>query len=100
MVPDNIQIVERYFKAVDSLIEKGVYDTYYEFALINNFDRSQLMKCKQDFKSRRFELAWITPLISEHGLNPIWLFTGRGIQFINTMKYATSKAFKDNRVSV
>ncbi|MDP3452886.1 MAG: hypothetical protein Q8R90_08015 [Bacteroidales bacterium] len=75
---ESTRIIERFYEAVDKIIELGKIkgkSTYCEYYGIN----------RRNFYSQRktptrgwFQVSWMVPLVRYYGINPRWLLTGFG----------------------
>lgn len=80
------EIIGRYFKAVQKLIDTGRYKTLYDFAYAYDIDRSTIYNSMKNHGSNRFQIEWIALLAERDEISLKWLFLNEG-----PMKKAPSK---------
>jgi hypothetical protein len=72
------QIIERFFRALDSLIESKRIRGISTFCRYHGINRGNLLKQRDDLDRALFKVSWLTPLVRYYGINPRWLLTGFG----------------------
>lgn len=81
MYPTEENIRSRFFQVLDLLKERKVIRGLGTFCRTYNLDRTRLSKIKnrtQGYKT--IEVVWIAYL-SEYGVSPDWIITGKGKMF-------------------
>lgn len=86
MQEDNHKIIGRFFKALDVLITRKHIRGYATFAKLYGADvRNFLRLAKVDedgMGKAKFHVAFLTYLVKDFGVNPVWLLTGKGKMFL------------------
>lgn len=80
---DSQQIVKRFFIALSFLKEAKVIRGRQTFTRMHDINRWNMNTCEKNPKSDMFQMAWLTYLIKDFGINGNWLLTGDGDMFIN-----------------
>lgn len=75
----SIEIVERFFIALDALIEMGTINSEHSFCIENDLNRRNFKRLREE-PYRKFNL-WMFALIIEHGVSGDWILTGKGKMF-------------------
>lgn len=76
--PQSQEIVERFFKALQFLIDDGRIKSRNSFCTEYGFVQSHLWRQEADPSRKIFEMAWMTPLVTEYDISARWLMTGEG----------------------
>lgn len=83
---ETIAVMERFFKALDAVIElkviRGIQTYCNEFGI----DKRHLYAQKKDLNKGFFEVYWILPMIQKFGVSSDWLLFGKGSMFKKTRK--------------
>ena len=76
--PDSIIVVDRFFEALDVLHASGKISGPSAFFLDRNINRRNVYKLSNDRTSNIFQVAWLSYLVTDYGVNARWLLTGAG----------------------
>lgn len=78
------QIITRFFQAIDILKNAGHIRGMATFANRYDINRRNLWHLKNDQSRNIFQPAWLTYLVNDYNISPMWLLTGTGSIFITT----------------
>lgn len=73
------EIENRFFKAVDTVIEMGLIRGVNTFTSEHNIDRRNFMAAKK--AQRGIRLSWIYFLVTDFNISSEWIITGNGSMF-------------------
>lgn len=76
--PESIQIIDRFYQSVNMLIAQGALKSKRAFAVNHNIERTSFSRCETEQESDRFQLIWITYLVTEYPISLEWIMTGKG----------------------
>lgn len=79
--PDSILIINRMYKALDAVIQKGKIRGVATFTKAHKINRWNFGTVRQNPQSDMFQVAWLNYLILDHGVSAHWLLTGFGDMF-------------------
>lgn len=79
--PESIKIIDRFYQAINMLIENGSLKSKRSFALAHGIEYTSFSRCENEQESDRFQLVWITYLVKEFPINVEWIMTGEGGMF-------------------
>lgn len=80
---ESIKVNERFFEAIDRLIEKGDLRGHKTFATIYGLNWGNFFRLKRE-PQREFQLCYLSYLVNDFDVNAEWLLTGRGSMFGST----------------
>jgi len=75
---ESIKIIERFFEALDHIIERGEIRGVKTYCDFYNIDRWNLNKQRKNPERGWFEVRWLAPLVRYYHISPRWLLTGQG----------------------
>lgn len=75
---DSQKIVVRFFEALKRLKRDGRIRGKQTFTRKNNINRWNMNTLEKNPSSGIFQPAWLTYLVQQHGVSPLWLLTGEG----------------------
>lgn len=76
--PDSQKIVDRFFEALRTLKAQRVIRGVKTFTDLHGINRRNLSQLDKDRSRDIFQPAWLTYLVEDYGVSPLWLLTGRG----------------------
>lgn len=76
--PESIQIIDRFYKAINMLIDNGALKSKREFALTYKIEYTSFSRCEHEQESDRFQLSWISYLVTNYPVSLEWIMTGKG----------------------
>lgn len=76
--PDSTLIVDRFFEALEQLKATKKIQGMATFCRKYGIDRQNFHKLRNDHTSQIFQPSWLTYLVRDFGINPVWLLTGEG----------------------
>lgn len=74
----NLAIKERFFVALNSLMELGVLRGRQTYSRVAGIDKRNLYVQEQELSRSIMQLYWLVPLVTDYGINAKWLLTGIG----------------------
>jgi hypothetical protein len=78
---NTVAIVERFFKAIRTLIDGGVLRGLQTFTRRYNLNRRNIQRLEREPYSGIFHAGWLTYLVEDYKISSLWLLTGRGAVF-------------------
>lgn len=75
---DSQQIVHRFFEALYYLIDQKVIRGKQTFTKRYGINRWNMNTLEKEPERDMFQPAWLTYLVRDYGVNPVWLLTGEG----------------------
>ena len=78
---DSILVIDRMYKALDAIIQKGDIRGVATFTKKHNINRWNFLTVRGRPESDMFQPAWLTYLVRDHGVSAKWLLTGYGDMF-------------------
>lgn len=94
---DSQLIVGRFFEALYFLIEHRAIRGKQTFTRRYGINRWNMQTLEHDHKRDIFQPAWLTYLVEDYGISPLWLLTGKGEIIEDQKRLAllrTNKQFK------
>jgi hypothetical protein len=79
--PESIEIIRRFYEAIDWLIANKVIRGKQTFTNRYNINRWNFNTVRQKPESDMFQLVWISHLIKDFGVSAEWIMTGKGCMF-------------------
>lgn len=79
--PDTKAIMERYFSALDAVLQNNLVKNLTTYCDEHKVDRRHLYAQRKDPDRGFFEVGWLVPLINNYGVSSSWLLTGKGVMF-------------------
>ena len=76
----NKEVIDRFFLAVDMLIEREVIQGLVGFTDDHGLLRSNMIRARND-PTKRFDLYYLWILVNKYDVSADWLFTGKGDVF-------------------
>lgn len=91
-IQDNtVAIVERFFRAIRTLIDGGVLRGLQTFTRRYNLNRRNVQRLEREPYSGIFHAGWLAYLVEDYKVSPLWLITGRGGIFADGWDMETIK---------
>lgn len=75
------QINDRYFQALDTVINLGLIRGIQTFTNEHNIDRRNFLSAKKESSTRQIRLDWIYYLVNDFNVSAEWIITGKGSMF-------------------
>lgn len=75
---DSLDIQERFFSALDFLVNEGKMKNVYTFCRIAGIDARNFIAQKTNNTRGFFQVGWLVPLVNYYYISPRWLLTGKG----------------------
>lgn len=75
----SIDVVGRFFEALDALIEMKKINSEHSFCVDNDINRRNFKRLREE-PHRKFNL-WMFALVIEYGVSGDWMLTGKGKMF-------------------
>ncbi len=79
---DSQEVVARFFVALDNLKAMRSIRGIATFTKAYGINRWNLYRLRGDMSRDGFQTAWLTYLVRDFGVSPMWLLTGEGDMFI------------------
>lgn len=79
--PVTKQIMERFFAALDAIIESKKIRGVNTYCRLYDIDRRNLIAQRKDLERGWFQVSWLYPMVREYGISARWLLTGFGKMF-------------------
>ena len=79
--PDSILVINRMYKALDAVIQKGEIRGVATFTNQHDINRRNFCTVRKRPESDMFQVAWLTYLVRDFGVSAHWLLTGFGDMF-------------------
>lgn len=79
--PESTLIVDRFFQAIETLIENRTIKGKQPFCLKYNINRRNLWQLDKDRTKNIFQVSWLGILVCDFNVSSEWLLTGRGDMF-------------------
>lgn len=76
--PESQLIVSRFFEALSLLKDMKLIRGEQTFANRYDINRRNLWLLKQDFSRDIFQPCWLSYLVRDYGVSPVWLLLGTG----------------------
>ncbi len=83
---ETIAIIERFFTALDALIETKAIRGLNTYCNKYSIDSRHIYAQRKDLNKGFFEVYWILPMISDFNVSSNWLLFGKGPMFKPTTK--------------
>lgn len=96
---DSQKIVGRFFEALHTLIAAKVIRGKQTFTRQYGINRWNLNTLEGDHSRDIFQPAWLTYLVQDFGISPMWLLTGVGGMFTKTEIKKTATPSKRKRAA-
>lgn len=78
---DTLDVMERFFVALEACKKDKVINTVAEYCETNNIESAALYRQRKHREKGLFEIGWAVPLIRTCGVSARWLLTGVGSMF-------------------
>ncbi|MCQ2299675.1 MAG: helix-turn-helix domain containing protein [Bacteroidales bacterium] len=78
---ETLDVMDRFFQAVEALIERGDIRGIQTYCRLHDIDKRHFYAQRDDLGRGLFEIAWLLPLVSDHGVSMNWLMFGKGAMF-------------------
>lgn len=75
------QIMERFYIALDAIIESKKIRGVNTYCRLYEIDRRNFIAQRKDLDRGWFQVSWLQPMVREYGVNAEWLITGLGRMF-------------------
>lgn len=79
--PVTKQIMERFYAALDAIIECKKIRGVNTYCRLHDIDRRNLIAQRKDLERGWFQVSWLYPMVREYGISAKWLLTGFGKMF-------------------
>ena len=79
--PVTKQIMERFYAALDAIIESKKSRGVNTYCRLYDIDRRNLIAQRKDLERGWFQVSWLYPMVREYGISARWLLTGFGKMF-------------------
>ncbi len=79
---DTIAIMERFYLAFQTSLDKGLIKNTTAFCTDFNIDKRHFYTQRKDLGRGYFEVSWMLPLIRNYGVSANWLLTGNGTMYL------------------
>lgn len=79
--PEGVAITERFFKAIELLINAGHFRGLQTFTSLYGINRRNLMHIKGSPTNTVLKPETLVLLVRHHNVSPLWLLTGEGAVF-------------------
>lgn len=79
--PVTKQIMERFYLAMDAIIECKKIRGVNTYCRLYDIDRRNLQAQRKDLERGWFQVSWLQPMVREYGVSAKWLLTGFGKMF-------------------
>lgn len=79
--PDTQRIIERFYIALDAIIELKRIRGISTYCRLYEIDRRNLYAQRKDLDRGWFQTSWLVPMVREYGISAKWLLTGFGKMF-------------------
>ena len=80
---DSIKIVTRFFAVLDLLKQKKEIRGINTFTERYGINRRNMLKLVKEPERDIFQPAWLSYLVADYNVSPMWLLTGEGAIFTN-----------------
>ncbi len=81
--PESVQIINRFYKAIDTLVATKVIRGKQTFTNKYDIDRRRFVAVSRKPESDAFQLIWITYIVKDFGVSAQWVMTGNGEMFVS-----------------
>ena len=75
------QIMERFYSALDAIIESKKIRGVNTYCRLYEIDRRNFIAQRKDLDRGWFQVSWLQPMVREYGVSAKWLLTGIGKMF-------------------
>ncbi len=75
------QIMERFYSALDAIIESKKIRGVNTYCRLYEIDRRNFIAQRKDLDRGWFQVSWLQPMVREYGVSARWLLTGFGRMF-------------------
>jgi hypothetical protein len=75
------ETIKRFFQALAVLKERKIIRGKQTFTKRYNINRWNMLTQEKDPSRDIFQVAWLTYLVRDYGISPLWLLTGEGDVF-------------------
>lgn len=75
------QIMERFYSALDAIIESKKIRGVNTYCRLYDIDRRNFIAQRKDLDRGWFQVSWLQPMVREYGVSAKWLLTGFGRMF-------------------
>lgn len=79
--PTSKQIMERFYIALDAIIESKKIRGVNTYCRLYEIDRRNFIAQRKDLDRGWFQVSWLQPMVREYGVSARWLLTGFGRMF-------------------
>lgn len=80
---ESILIQERFYKALDKLIQLNALRGVKTFTDRYNINRWNFITQRNDPARNQFQMSWIKHIHKDFGINSSWIITGEGNMFLD-----------------
>lgn len=75
---DSKKVIKRFFEALYYLKDMKIIRGKQTFTREFDINRWNMNTLEKDMSRDIFQVSWLTYLVQEYGVSPMWLLTGRG----------------------
>lgn len=75
------QIMERFYSALDAIIESRKIRGVNTYCRLYEIDRRNFIAQRKNLDRGWFQVSWLQPMVKEYGVSARWLLTGFGRMF-------------------
>lgn len=93
--PEGIAITERFFKAIEILIEARHFRGLQTFTSLYGINRRNLMHLKESPANTVLKPETLVLLVKHHNVSPMWLLTGEGAVFQDGTSIPPKRVWKN-----
>lgn len=93
---ENVTIVNRFFKALQTLKGKGVIRGVQTFTSRYGINRRNLYTLEREPERGMFQVGWLAYLVRDYMVSPLWLLTGEGAFFLPGWDAEKAKKMQTN----
>ena len=76
------QVIERFFSALDALIERNELDSIQSYCTAEGMDSRHVYSLRTKHSAHLLHFDCLVPLIMNYGISALWLTTGVGDMFM------------------
>lgn len=81
--PESIKIIERFFQALETLIDTNVIRGIQTFTTKYGINKRNFYTARKEPERDMFQMSWLAHMINDFGVSAQWLMTGVGGMFGN-----------------
>lgn len=78
LAQEGIDVVNRFYEAIDKLIEVGKLKGKQTFCTRYGIDKRNFYLHKKESGKHNFNVSWLVYIVSDYGVSAKWLLSGKG----------------------